>query len=242
MTMTSSARLGRAFVFTAFALGSTALTVALPSVAMADTKKSVTTETTFFAKRSQGRSTDTTAATVDPDAQVARSNGRGRGDADGQDVLDDMPVTLDYARADADRASGSNSRGRNNGSIADEVPSFDLADTTPEALDSAEPDSRAALMAAYQEAREALFAAAAHQDESYTAYVALRDLDAAVAAVQFPDGGHAAALEAAKASFAAARQDVMDKQAQTRQLLMEISGGKPLSDGAVRELHVLLGV
>ena len=208
MTLTSRARIGRAFAFTAFALSTTALTLALPTTAVADTKKTVTANATFFAKRSQGRSTNAAAATVDADS----------------------------------RAAGSNSRGRSNGSIVDELPAFDLADTTPEALEAADPDTRAALMAEYRAAREALFAAAVHQEESHATYTALRELDEAGIAAQFPDGGHAAALAAAKSVFIAARQDVVDQQHLTRELLMVISDGKDLSDGAVHELHVLLGV
>ena len=123
-----------------------------------------------------------------------------------------------------------------------ELPGFDLADTTPEALENAAPGTMAARLATYRQKRLALLRAADHQDSAYENLTHLSGMDAAGIAATFPGGGHDAAIEKAKETYMTLRSAVDRRQIETQEVLRDITDGRALSIGAVRELHGLLGV
>ena len=167
---------------------------------------------------------------------VVRSNGRGRNQARQGDAISidpDAPVAREFAQEDGlTRPSGSNGRGRKSGSIIEEIPTFDIADTTPEALETARPETTAAIMARYQVARQALFEAAALQEETYGVYLQIQDLGEDAVATLFPQGGYEAAISFACQTYYDARDEVALPQALSQEILMELSGGKSLSERA----------
>jgi len=200
----------------------------------------------ILARRTNGpaRTAETTAS--NSESTAASSNGRNRGGSVGEESASgdlDAPIVLQFAQETATtRPSGSNGRGRKSSAIVDEIPSFDLADTLPEALDAAAPETNAEKLARYQAARQALFDAASKQEETYTTYLQVQQLNADAVKAAYPDGGHMAAISSARQTYYAARESVATKQAEAQAILMELSGGTPLSDDAVRELNGLLGV
>lgn len=261
MSFGLTSRAARVLLLSTIAMGTGGLNVSAAAAEIAKPKDDNATAKHFFAKRSNGsrnnrsRQADTPAETAtnrsngrgrnntstQSDATVEtatnRSNGRGRNNGQNNSVTTPdivTPIPLDFARE--------TTNGGNSGSIAAEVPSFNIADTTAEALETASTDTRPAQLAAYQAARIALFEAAAQQDAAYQIYLNLVNLDETSIAAQFPNSGYDAAVTQAHTTYIASRDNMAEKQEVTRALLMEISDGTPLSDGAVQELNGLLGV
>ena len=237
MSLGLTSRAARVLLLSTIAIGTGGLNVSMAAAEITKPKGDNATTKLVFAKRSNG-SRNNRSRQADAPAETAtnRSNNRARNNTS----------TQSYATAET-ATNRSNGRGRNNGqnnsgAIAAEVPSFNIADTAAEALETASTDTRSAQLAAYQAARIALFEAAAQQDAAYQIYLNLMSLDEASIAAQFPNSGYDAAVTQAHTTYITSRDDMAAKQEVTRALLMEISGGAPLSDGAVQELNGLLGV
>lgn len=243
---TSSSRIILA-VSTVLALSTPGLGVVNATPAFADTADILSEPKAHSAKRTNGRDRSASSEDTGEVVNSAGSNGRNRGGSTDDRTAAaeaDAPIPLQYApEVGSSRVAGSNGRGRSNKSvIADELPEFDIAETAPEALENPAPNTRAAQMARYRDARQALFVAASAQEIAYQTYIALRDMTPSAISVEFPNGDHGFALGQARDAFMILRADVEVKQAATQGILSEMSAGVPLSDAAIRELNGLLGV
>lgn len=144
-------------------------------------------------------------------------------------------------RNNSSNSAQSSSRSGGGGAISREVQGLNAAHATPAAMANAAPGSMPGKLSAYRNARRSLVAAVEAQNVAYAEYQRLSTMTPQQAAASYPDGSHAAALAAATNTYVALHDVAERAQNQTHQTLLQISGGRSLSQAAVAELNAMLG-
>ncbi len=187
----------------------------------------------------------TTAATVTfmstTEAYAERGKGNGNGNGRGNGGRDRTESRGNqHANANGNGRSNGNSNGR--GALARELGSLNAAHANPNALRNASPNSMPGKLYAYQQARGDFADVVAVQDEAYAEYQRLIGLSEEEITAEFPQGGYEDAVTTAADEYQAARDDALDAQAETQEVLAALTGGSDLSPAALAELNRLLGL
>ncbi len=189
----------------------------------------------------------TTAATVTfmstTEAYAERGKGNGNGNGRGNGGRDRAE-----SRGNQHASANGNGRGNGNGNsdgrgaLARELGSLNAAHANPNALRNASPNSMPGKLYAYQQARGDFADVVAVQDEAYAEYQRLIGLSEEEITAEFPEGGYEDAVTTAANDYQAARDDALDAQAETQEVLAALTGGSELSPAALAELNRLLGL
>lgn len=97
-------------------------------------------------------------------------------------------------------------------------------------------------MNSYRDEQLALAAAQDAQAAALEEYIRLSDLGDDAVAAEFPDGGYDAAFTKATLAFARSQDTVKMAQAAVEQSLLQMTGGRALSDDELASLHSILGL
>ncbi len=187
----------------------------------------------------------TTAATVTlmstTEAYAERGKGNGNGNGRGNGGRDRAESRGNqHASANGNGRGNGNSNGR--GALARELGGLNAAHANPNALRNASPNSMPGKLYAYQQARGDFADVVAVQDEAYAEYQRLIGLSEEEITAEFPEGGYEDAVTTAADEYQAARDDALDAQAETQEVLAALTGGSDLSPAALAELNRLLGL
>lgn len=97
-------------------------------------------------------------------------------------------------------------------------------------------------MNTYRDTQLALAAAKEAQDAALEEYIRLSGLGEDAKAAEFADGGYDAALAAATLAFARTQESATVAEETVAQSLLQMTGGRTLSDEELASLHNILGL
>ncbi len=138
--------------------------------------------------------------------------------------------------------NSANSSRNSSASVSSELPGVTAAHAAPAALSNAAPSSVSGKLATYRNSRLSLVDTVQKQNVAYAEYQRLSQMTAAQAAAAYPNGDYNAVLANATATYVALHDQASQLQTQSRNALLQVSGGRALSDQAVSQLHALLGL
>jgi len=138
--------------------------------------------------------------------------------------------------------NSANSSRNSSASVSSELPGVTAAHAAPAALSNAAPSSVSGKLATYRNSRLTLIDTVQKQNVAYAEYQRLSQMTAAQAAAAYPSGDYSAVLANATATYVGLHEQASRQQTAARNALLQISGGRTLSDQAVGQLHALLGM
>lgn len=142
-----------------------------------------------------------------------------------------------------DRSNRDNDRGNNGrGQEARNLRGANAANANQNALANAAPNSTPARLAIYRDAVLQSGQVIQQQNLAAQELVRLQSLTQAQIAAEFPMGGYDAALSAAMSTYQTLTAQAQNAEATRTQSLMQLTGGRELSQTDLAALHRMLGL
>lgn len=167
------------------------------------------------------------------------SNGNGSSRSSSASNSRGNSANASNARSNGNASNGNNGRGA---AIARELGSVNASHASHAALANATPGSTSGKLRAYRDTFKGLMSAVNQQNAAYAEYLRIAEMTESQIARNFPGGGHAAALANATAAYTALRNNAATAQSQNQASLQQLTGGRSLSNAAMQDLHVMLGL